>query len=597
MSTPAAPPMGGGKPPVREALEAQRPAFKVVAFQSLVVSLMVLAPTWFMLEVYDRVVNSRNERTLWMLGLAVLIAYIVMELIDLARYRVLAAIGEALDAALRERLFNALFAVTLRRGGSATTQAFTDLRTLREFVPSGAVTAVFDSPAAVIFLIFVSAISPWLGVMSLVGAMVQMAIAWSTERRTMPLLTEANKASMEAGSYAGGALRNAQVIESMGMIHHIHKRWAERQHKVLLAQADASDHAGLNSMATRQIQLMLGSLILGAACWLELQGSLAGSSGMMLVASILGGRVLLPLAQLVAQWRLVVNARDAMHRVDSLLASSPESPPAMPLPAPKGHLSVEGVVAGAPTSPVPIIKGVSFVVKPGEAVAVVGPSAAGKTTLARLLVGLWPAVSGKVRLDGVDVFGWDKNELGPHMGYLPQNVELFEGTIGENVARFGSVDEARIQEALDCVGMLDWVKSLPDGIHTRIGEEGATLSGGQRQRVGLARAVYGKPRLLVLDEPNASLDEAGEAALLRMVQQLKASGATVIVITHRTAVLPVCDKLLVLRDGQLAAFGPRDEVMAQLRQAAEQAARPAARPAAGPAAARPAPVVSKGGAA
>jgi ATP-binding cassette, subfamily C, bacterial exporter for protease/lipase len=362
------------------------------------------------------------------------------------------------------------------------------------------------------------------------------------------------------------------VIEAMGMIGRIHRRWQERQHKVLAAQAVASDHAGLNATSTRQIQLMLGSLILGASCWLQLQGQLPGTGGLMLVASVLGGRVLMPLAQIVAQWRLVVNTRDAVQRLDTVLGSLPQQPPAMPLPPPKGVLSVEAVMAGAPGSPMPILKGVSFAARPGEALAVVGPSAAGKTTLARLLIGLWPAASGKVRLDGVDVFGWDKAELGPHLGYLPQNVELFEGTLGENVARFGTVDEARVREALQKVGMLAWVDSLPDGIHTRIGEEGATLSGGQRQRVGLARAVFGNPRLVVLDEPNASLDEAGEQALLGMVQQLKAGGATVVLITHRTAVLPACDKLLVLRDGQVAAFGPRDEVLQQLRQAA---ARPA----------------------
>jgi ATP-binding cassette, subfamily C, bacterial exporter for protease/lipase len=568
MSTPTP---GGDESAVLQALRSQASSFSKVAWFSLTTSLLVLVPTWFMLEVYDRVVNSRNERTLWMLFLAVLLAYAVMEAIDLIRSRILHAVGEAVDERLRNRLFEAAFTATLRRQSSGSTQAFTDLRTLREFLPSGAATALFDAPASIVFLILVYVISPWLGTMTLIGGLVQLAIAWSTEKRTMPLLTEANKASIEAQNYANSTLRNAQVIESMGMLGDIHRRWAERQGRTLLAQAQASDHAGLNATASRQIQLMLGSLILGASCWLELNGNLVGGGGMMIVASVLGGRVLQPLAQIVAQWRAVVNVRDAVRRLDRLLALAPETEPAMPLPAPKGLLTVEGLVAGAPGSQTPIIKGVTFGVRPGEVVAVIGPSASGKTTLARLLVGLWPAASGKVRLDGADVFAWNKAELGPHVGYLPQNVELFDGTIAENIARFGPSDRAGVEAAATLAGMQSWVASLPDGLDTRVGEDGATLSGGQRQRVGLARAVFGNPQFLVLDEPNASLDDAGEQALVQMLLQLRQRGATVLVVTHRTSVLPACDKLLVLRDGQVAGFGPRDEVLAQIKAAAEQA--------------------------
>lgn len=550
------------------ALREQMPIFRSVVGYSVITSLLVLMPTWFMLEVYDRVINSRSESTLWWLFAMVLLAYAVMELLDLFRARLLYRAGESVDRTLRDRLFEAAFTANLRRVPGGTTQAFTDLRTLREFISSGAVTAMFDAPAALVFLVLVSLISPWLGLMALAGALVQVAIAWSTEKRTMPLLGEANRSSIEAQSYASSTLRNAQVIESMGMLGDIHHRWSERQRRTLATQAAASDQAGINTTASRQIQLMLGSLILGASCWLQLTGQLNGSSGMMIVASVLGGRVLTPLAQLVAQWRGVVNARDAIKRLDKLLTLIPPAATTLPLPPPKGLLSVEGVMAAAPGSPVPIIKGVSFVVQPGDAVAVIGPSASGKTTLARLLVGLWPTASGKVRLDGVDVFGWNKAELGPHVGYLPQNVELFDGTIAENIARFGVVERDKVRDAVTLVGMDSWIDSLPDGLDTRIGEDGASLSGGQRQRVALARAVFGNPKLLVLDEPNASLDEAGEQALVAMLNQMKQRGATVLVITHRTSVLPACDKLLMLRDGQVAAYGPRDEVLVQLREAA-----------------------------
>jgi len=309
---------------------------------------------------------------------------------------------------------------------------------------------------------------------------------------------------------------------------------------------------------------------------------------MMMVASILGGKVLQPLAQLVAQWRLVVNARDAYQRLEDLLSYFPPKTDSMPLPAPKGVLTVEGVIASAPMSQNPILKGVSFAVTPGETVMIIGPSASGKTTLARLIMGLWPALQGKVRLDGADVFNWNKDELGPHLGYLPQTVELFDGTLAENVARFGEVDMNEVQRVIDQVGLRDMVNALPQGLQTRIGDEGSILSGGQRQRVALARAIYGKPKLVVLDEPNSNLDEAGEAALMNTLESLRAQGASVLVITHRTSVLPQANKLLMLREGQVVMFGPRDEVLAALQKAqAEQQGLPA--PGAAPANAPVAP--------
>ena len=288
---------------------------------------------------------------------------------------------------------------------------------------------------------------------------------------------------------------------------------------------------------------------------------------MMIVAWVLGPKALAPLVQVVALWKNVVNARDAYGRLDSLLSSLPARAEGMPLPPPKGLLTVEGVVAGAPGSPVPIIRGVSFGVPPGHILAMVGPSGSGKTTLARLMVGLWPASSGKVRLDGVDIFPWNKAELGPHMGYLPQGIELFDGSLAENIARFGVVDMAKVEAATRAVGVHEVIMALPNGYETRIGEDGCFLSGGQRQRIGLARAIYGDPKFIVLDEPNSSLDEAGEAALVQTLLALKSRGSTIIVITHRTSVLAAVDLLLVLRDGTVHMVGPRDDVLAALRQA------------------------------
>jgi ATP-binding cassette subfamily C exporter for protease/lipase len=555
---------------LRQTLLAQRPVFMRAVRLSVVTGLLSLASTWFMFEVYGRVQNSRNLETLAWLVLMVLGVYVMLQLLELVRARIFHSLGEAIDEQLRARLFELVFAANLRRQAAGSTQPFTDLKTLRDFISTPAITSVLDAPTAFICLAFLFGLSPWLGALALVGAGIQVLLAYLTEKRTMPLLTEASRTSIQAQAYAASTLRNAQVIESMGMLPALHARWTRLQNRFLARQAEASDYGGLNATAARVVQLMQSSLLLGVACWLMLYGKLWGGGGMVIVASILGGKILQPLAQLVGQWRLVVGVRDAYGRLDALLGKPDERPPAMPLPAPKGLLTVEAVTAAAPGTMLPILKNVSLAARPGEVLGVIGPSACGKSTLARLLMGIWPAASGAVRLDGADVYAWDKAEVGPYLGYLPQMVELFDGTVAENIARFGDVDMERVREAAELAGIDAIVQALPEGFETRIGLDGAVLSGGQRQRIALARAVYGDPRLIVLDEPNSSLDEAGEKALLLMLARLKSRGATVVAITHRTGMLPVTDRLLVLREGQVALFGPRDEVLAALKNAGDQ---------------------------
>jgi ATP-binding cassette subfamily C exporter for protease/lipase len=347
----------------------------------------------------------------------------------------------------------------------------------------------------------------------------------------------------------------------------LHGRWWRLQQEFLRLQALASDRAGVFAAITKWVQTVWGSLLLGLGAWLVLENVLPGGAAMMIVGSVLAARVLAPLVQLVTQWRGVVGARDAWQRLEQLLQQVPPQPPVMSLPAPRGALSVEGVIVASPGTQVPILRGVAFALQPGEALAVVGPSGSGKTTLARALVGLWPSAGGKVRLDGADVYAWPKAELGPYLGYLPQGVDLIEGTIAENIARFGDVDTPRVREAARLVGLDAFIESLPQGYDTPVGPEGVNLSGGQRQRIALARALYGDPVLVVLDEPNASLDEAGDAALVNAIRTLKARGTTFVVITHRTSVLVAIDKILVLADGMTKAFGPRDDVLAALRRA------------------------------
>jgi len=567
------------KPPLtelRQALEVHRPTLKTAFWFSLVSSMLVLAPIVYMFEVYGRVVDSQSLMTLFWLTVLVIWVYIVMETVEWARAELMRGASVRFDQKLAPRVFHAMFDLNRARGTVGQVQPINDLKTVREFFFSPALMAMLEAPTALIFLFIIFMLSPLLGAVSLVAAIVQVGLGILNDKRTQPPILKANRVAIEAQQYADGSLRNAQVIESMGMLGNIHKRWFTKQREFLRLQAVASERAGAFQATTKVLQLGLSSGLLGLSAWLLLKNELAGGPAMMIVASTLGGRILAPMAQLVAQWRSVVNVKDSYGRLDQLLTNVPAREPSMPLPPPKGYLTVEGLVAGAPGSNQPILRGIQFGLQPGEVLAVIGPSASGKTSLARMMVGLWPAMSGKVRLDGADVFLWNKAELGPHMGYLPQGVELFEGSIAENISRFGDIDPDQVTRAAQSMGVHELIMSLPEGYDSPVGRDGETLSGGQRQRVAIARAIYGDPKLVVLDEPNSSLDEAGDTALAQMIAERKALGTTFVVITHRTSILGVVDKILVLRDGQQQAFGPRDEVLQALAQANQAAASQAA---------------------
>ena len=551
------------------AFEPLKPVIlKAIGFSTLI-SLLALAPTVYMLEVYDRVVNSRSGMTLAMLTVLIVLAYAIMELLEKVRGALMRAAGVQVDEALSKRVYDAMFQGFLKRQVGGSMQVLNDLKVVREFLANPALMAIFEAPVALVALALIFAISPVLGWASVLGAIAQIAVAWMNEKATRKPLGEANRSAAGAQQFAEASLRNAHVMESMGMLDAVHGRWQKRQQEFVAYQATASMGAGLWTAMSKAVQQVMSSLLLGLGAWLMLNNMLNGGASMMIIGSVLGGRVLAPLSQLVAQWNSVVNVRGAWGRLDQLLAQVPAKPDTMALPAPKGVLTVEGLMAGAPGQQVPIVRGVQFALNPGEVLAVVGPSASGKTTLARLLVGLWPSMGGKVRLDGADIHTWDKSELGPYLGYLPQGVELLEGTLAENIARFGDVDMVQVEAAARLVGVHELIMSLPQGYNSPVGRDGAMLSGGQRQRVGLARALYGKPVFVVLDEPNSSLDEAGDAALAAAIAALKQLGTTFVVMTHRTSVLGVADKMLIMRDGAQQAFGPRDEVLAALQQKAK----------------------------
>ncbi len=542
-----------------------RRTFYALAAFSGVINLLMLTPAIYMLQVYDRALVSSNITTLSMLTLLVVGLFVLMGLLEVLRSRVLIRVGNRLDMTLNTRVFGAAFERNLQRAGGNPAQALQDLAQVRQFLTGNGLFAFFDAPWTPIYLLVAFLIHPLLGLLTLLGSLLLVSLAWLTEIGTRQPLAEANQAAMASASFANNNLRNAEVIQAMGMLPAIRQRWLGHHLRILELQTLASDRAASINGVTRFVRVTLQSLMLGAGALLAIRGEI--TPGMMIACSILTGRALAPVEQAIATWKPLLSSRSAWARLDALLRDFPAPRPSMPLPRPLGALSVEGAYANAPGSPVTILRGLSFALAPGEALGVIGPSASGKSTLARLLVGVWPAQAGKVRLDGADLFQWRKEELGPWLGYLPQDVELFEGTIAENIARFGEIDGEAVILAAGQAGVHEMILRLPQGYDTRLSVDGGSLSGGQKQRIGLARALYGDPALIVLDEPNASLDDLGEAALGRALVGLKARGKTLVLISHRPTVLNMVDKVLVLREGTVQLFGSREEVFGALRQA------------------------------
>ncbi len=561
---------------LRMALWENKSAWRQAVLMSWVIGLLGFTPTVYMLQVYERVVNSRDVMTLLMLTLVTLGAYAVMELIEKFRSRLLWGAGIEFELRMAERVYNAMFDGLLKKqmGGALSVQ--NDFKTVRDFFNNPALGAFFELPVALVSLVLIFAINPLLGWAAVVGAGAQTLVTWLIQRTSREPLQEAQRRSQEAQTYAEASLRNAQVMESMGMLDAVMDQWQKKQRAFLAYQAQASESAGGLNAVSKLLQQLMGSVLLGLSAWLLLFNELNGGAAMMIISSVLGGRLLAPLTQIAQQWSAVATVSGAWTRLSALLENVPAREKNMPLPAPKGELTVESLVAAAPGQTQAILRGLQFGVPAGQVLAVVGPSASGKTSLAKLLLGIWQPQAGKVRLDGVDVHAWDKAELGPHLGYLPQGVELLDGTLAENIARFGDVDMPRIEQAAALVGLHEFISALPKGYETPVGRDGGLLSGGQRQRVALARALYGDPVFVVLDEPNSSLDEAGDAALTQAIATMKSRGTTFVINTHRTSVLSVSDRVLVLKDGTQQLFGPTAEVLQKLMPAAASVSAQAA---------------------
>ena len=547
------------------ALWAFRREFLMVGVFSMVANVLMLSPTLYMLQVFDRVMSSRSELTLLAMSLITLFLFGVMAFAEWMRSRVLVRSGVRLDALLGTRVFNASFDAHLAPSRVSPARSFGDLIQIRQFLTGQGILAFFDTPWTPIYMGVLFILHPMLGFLALFFAAVQGALAWFGHRRTVTPAEDASKASSESAAYLQSKLRNAEVLEPMGMVHNLRPHWARRHAHAQELQGRAQAITHRITAWSKFIRYSQQSLALGAGALLVIDGQL--SPGGMIAANVLMSRALAPIDMLVGTWRGFIGARSAFRRLEALLAAHPERDPALSRVAPQGALALRDVVAVAPGRAEPILKGVSVAVPQGTVTVVLGPSGSGKSTLARCMLGIWPDVSGEVLLDGLPIAGWDRNELGPYVGYLPQDVELFEGSIAENIARFGEVSPEKVIAAARSAGLHEMILRFPKGYDTPIGEAGHLLSGGQRQRIGLARAMYGDPVLVVLDEPNANLDDVGEAALVRAVQELKVKGCTVFLITHRPGIVAVADRVLVLRNGVVKADGPRDEVLAALRTA------------------------------
>lgn len=547
-----------------EAIYLCRDSFKSAAFFSLFINMLMLFPAIYMMQVYDRVLGSNSISTLLMLTLLAVLLFTLLGALEWIRSQVLIRVSARFDLLLNERLYRVLFRQALVSGGKSTAQPLNDLMVLRQFLTGQGLFAFFDAPWLPIYVGLLFLFHFWFGIVAIISVVVLILFAIWNERATHDDLEKANQISVDISNTTARNLRNAEVVYALGMLPSLMTRWKEKQQKFIIFQAIASEKGGLISALSKTYRLTVQSLILGLGAWLAIDKQI--SPGLMIGGSILLGRALAPIDLMIGSWKQFLTARTAYERLNGLLANFPVEPDRMPLPAPKGMLQVEQAVIAPPGAKVAVIKGVNFAIEAGTFVALIGASASGKSTLARALLGIWPAANGAIRLDGVNVMQSERSLIGPYIGYLPQDIELFDGTIAENIARFGEVDANHVVDAAMAAGVHEMILHLPQGYDTEIGSGGGILSAGQRQRIGLARALYGHPVLVVLDEPNSNLDDVGEQALSQSLLKLKQRGCTVIVITHRSGILSIVDRIMVLNEGLLVLDGPRNEVIAKLNK-------------------------------
>ncbi len=582
--------------PLNVAVNNARPAVTVAVVFSFFINILALVSPIYMLQVYDRVLTSRNELTLILITLVAVFLFVVYAVLEMLRTQVLVRGGIRFDGDMRDKTFRAVLDSTLqRKGGDA--QAFRDVDQVREFMTGAGLIAFCDAPWIPVFVIVAFILHWYFGVLAIISGAIILGLAVLNDRSTRAPLQQATIAAIQSQNDVAATLRNSEVMRAMGMWRGLQERWQARRDDLIGHQASASDRSGVAMSGIKFVRQVVQTLILGGGAYLAIKGTI--SPGAMIAASIIVGRALAPIEQGVGQWKTFIAARGAWDRLQTMYRGLDDQPDRMSLPPPKGRISAENAAILPPGSQKPTVFGASFTIEPGTTIGIIGPSAAGKSSLVRGLVGVWPVAMGAVRLDGFEIRQWDPQDLGRHIGYLPQDVELFSGTVAQNIARFTEYESEDVIEAAQIAGVHEVIQALPNGYDTQIGDAGATLSGGQRQRLALARTIFKKPALIVLDEPNANLDSDGEAALARALAHLKELGRTIVFVTHKTNLLAFADQIMVMQAGQVAKIGPRDEIInmiiAQSRQ--QQGGVPAAPGQAAPAAAPGAGVTSGGPAA
>lgn len=551
------------KSPLFEARAACRPAFVATGIMSIFINLTMLAMPLYSVQVYDRVLTSRNAGTLAMLTLIVLVFLALYGALEYVRSGLQLKASILFDEKMRSSLFDCLLRAESAGVPVSGPQMLRDADQMRDGIQSGIIGILCDVPWIPIFVGLCFLLHSILGLVALAGAVVLFAFALFTEHITKGSIREAGALSQEASSFAASVLKNGEAVRGLGMGATVRDRWGVTQAAAVATMATASERSAAMMAVTKFVRMLVQTGLMCAGAYLAIEQEI--SPGAMMASSILMGRALAPVEQLVGQWRRLITLRAAYGRLDKLFQALPSAGEQTALPTPAGQLSVENIVVLPPSGGRPVVKGVSFAVEPGEIVAVVGASGSGKSSLARAVAGVWPVLQGTVRMDGADYRQWEINQLGKHIGYLPQSVELFAGTIKQNIARLAQVEDAAVIAAARAAGAHDLILRLPKGYDTQIGDAGGALSGGTRQRIGLARALFGDPRLIVLDEPNAALDEDGERALALALANMKAAKRSVIIVSHRPQILAYVDKILVMSFGLTLAFGPRDAVIANMR--------------------------------
>ena len=547
------------------ALKSMKKVFISLGIYSFFLNILMLAAPFYMLVIYDVVMPSKNMSTLLLITIITIMFFVGIWILDYVRSKLMIYTSNKLDLILNKRIFNSTFELASKYPNKANIQPVRDFNSIKTFLGGPAVFAFFDFPWFPIYIIILFAFSPIYGLYGLVATAIIILLTWINEKATKEGLEESNSEYRKAINFFENNIRNVEVVQAMGMKDNLHRIWMEKYSRYLTTHTNSSTTASFFSNASKSFRMMSTSMMYGVGALLAILGSI--SPGMIIAGAVLLGRALQPITQIISTWKSFTNAKIAYNKLNELLIEFPDEKEKLTLPDPQGIIKFENVFTIPPLGEKPVLKGINLQINQGDVVGIIGPSAAGKSSFAKTAVGVWHPSTGHIRIDGADIHQYDSIELGKHIGYLPQDIELFEGTIAENISRFQEhAEDKTIIEAAKLSGTHELILNLPDGYSTKVGAGGASLSGGQKQRIGLARALYDNPKILVLDEPNSNLDDMGEHALMMALRTLKEKGMTIIFITHKKNLLALADKLIVIKNGIVIQYDERDKVLKSLSQ-------------------------------